>query len=302
MSIEKCILQLFKVQKLIPPCRGVHPLSLDLHSDVPTCGSLIEITRSAWKPLVPKLDEVALRIMSFYAQEPGREYTLYRAARETGLPFTTMYKRGRILASMRLLEYLGKTFRSNSKTCIALYAYEAMGPRRLYECLQTIWGLRGVSELELLSFLTLLAFSISIRGLNITNANICFFDEASLHVIRLYRLISLYGFKPGRVICKSLGEEDKPFTPIGLFARVVGLHRDLVVPGIRLALKGIMDVMPPTISSSKHRVWLRLDDGGYRILLVDCNLNCKHYYEDLGLGCPEVHKDVESILRGYRSH
>jgi hypothetical protein len=274
-------------------------LSLGLHTDTPACGSLIEITRSAWKPLVPKLDGVSLKIMGFYAQEPGREHTLYKVARETGLPLTTVYKRGRILASMRLLEYLGKTFRSNSKTCIALYAYEAMGPRRLYECLQTIWGLKGVSELELLSFLTLLALAISVRDLNVTNANICFFDEASLHVIRLYRLVSLYGFKPGRVVCKGLGEGDKPLTPVELFAKVVGLHRDLVIPGIRLALKGIVDVMPPTIAVNRHRVWLRLESGGYRVLLVDCNSNCKHYYEDLGLSCPVVHRDIEGVLSSY---
>ncbi len=261
------------------------------------CGSLIEITRSAWKPLVPKLDSISLKIMSFYAEEPGREYTLYKVARETMLAFTTVYKKGRILASMRLLEYLGRTFRSNSKTCIALYAYEVIGPRRLYECLQTIWNLKDVSELELLSFLTLLALAISLRDLNIANANICFFDEASLHVIRLYRLISLYGFKPGRVVCKGIEEGSKPFTPVELFAKTVGLPKDLVVPGIKLALKGLMNVIPPVITGDKHRIWLRIDRRGYKILLVDCNSNCRFYYEDLGLSCPMVHRDVEYALR-----
>ncbi len=266
-----------------------------------SCGSLIEITRSVWKPLIPKLDEASLKLMSFYAQEPGREYTLYKAVRETGLPLSTAYKKGQALASIRLLERLGKTFRSNAKTCIALYALEAMGPRKLYECLQILWGLKGVSELELQSFLVLLAFAISLRELNIVSANICFFDEASLHVIRLYRLIGLYKFKPEKVICRGLESGEKPLTPVELFARMVGLHRDLVIPGIKLALKGIADIMPPTIAVNKHRIWLKLDAGGYKVLLVECNSNCRYYYEDLGLSCPAVHRDIEAVLRSYQS-
>jgi hypothetical protein len=274
-------------------------MNVGLQDEAPECRPLIETARDVWKPLVPSLDKISLRIMSFYAENPGEEYTLYKVARETGLPFSTVYKKGGILASMRLLEYLGKTFRSNSKTCIALYAHEAIGSRRLYECLQATWNLRGSSELELLSFLTLLALAISIRDLNITNANICFFDEASLHVIRFYKLISLYGFKPKRVICRSLEEDDRPLTPLGMLARIIGLPRNLVIPGIRLALRGVQSLIPPTISTSRHRIWLQVDQEGYKILLVDCSFNCKYYHEDLGLSCHAVHRDVESVLKMY---
>lgn len=261
------------------------------------CGSLTEITRSLWKPLIPNLDEISLKILRFYAEEPGKELSLYKASKETGLNIATVYKRGRILASMRLLEYLDKYFRANSKTCLALYAYEMMGPRRLYECLQSIWGFSGVSEHELLSFLALLAYSISLRGLNIANANICLLDEASLHVIRLYRLISVLGLRPKKLVCRGVGGEDKEFTPIGLFSKIIGLPKDIVIPAIRFALRGINDLLPPTIVTERHKVWLRITNGGYRILLVECKSSCRHYDEDLGLSCPLVIGEVENVFR-----
>lgn len=270
---------------------------MGLASNTTACGSLVEITRSLWKPLIPRLDEISLNIMSFYAEDPIREYTLYRVAREVNANLATVYKKGRILASMRLLEFTGRAFKANSKTCIALYALERLGPRRLYECLQEIWGFKDASEFELLSFLALLAFSISLRDLNITNANICFFDEASLHVVRLYRLISISGVRPRKIICKTISGEDKPFTHVDLFSKLVGLPKDVVIPGIRLAFRGVTEIMPPTIVGEKHRIWLRLSDGSYRILMVECKHNCGHYYEDLGLSCPIVHRDVMNALK-----
>jgi len=269
---------------------------MPLIENPPACGSLVELSRGLWRPLIPKLDEASLRVMSFYAEEPLKQRSLYKAARETGLSFSTVYKRGRILASLRLLEQVGNMYKANSKTCIALYAYERLGAGRLRECLIDIWGLKGVSDAELLSFLTLLAYITQLRGLNITNVNICFFDEAALHVIRLYKVVSAYGVKPEKVVCKGVRGGDKPLTPLDVFSEIIGLPKDIVIPGLRLAVRGVAEIFPPTVATERHKIWLRLVDGSYKVVFVECKLRCRHFEEDLGLNCPTVVSEIEAHL------
>ncbi|MDM7275846.1 MAG: hypothetical protein P3X22_007035 [Thermoprotei archaeon] len=170
-------------------------------------GKLLEL----WHPLTPYLDSSSLEILKFYVLNLNQPFTLYRVSRELNLSFSLVYKKGRRLSYLRPLESLGDgRFRANVKSCIAAFTNGIISFKYLLNCIKTAWGLGEFEDKSVASFLALLALGLSAREFNVVTGNICYFDEASLHIMRLYR--GIVDFKvPGHKCIVSEGSSSERF-------------------------------------------------------------------------------------------
>lgn len=259
-------------------------------------GKILEL----WHPLTPHLDSSSIEILKFYVLNVNQPFTLYRVSRELGLSFSLVYKKGRRLSYLRLLESLGDgRFRANVKSCIAAFTHEAISFKYLLNCVKTVWGLEEFNDKSVVSFLALLALGLSAREFNIITGNICYFDEAALHIMRLYR--GIVDFRvPGRKCVVSGGSSSERFGRdfISSVSELLGLPEDVVVNALALASKGVFRAIPPTIKTATHNILLTIRDGRFRVILVECKgHSCPYYWRSLGLECPRVVKEVEASLR-----
>lgn len=259
-------------------------------------GKILEL----WRPLTPYLDESSLRILKFYVLNPREAFTLYKTSKELGLSFSLAYKKGHRLSSLRLLESLADgRFRANVKSCIAAFTHGVISFRYLLDCVKTIWGLEGSSDKGVAGFLALLALGLSARELNVITGNICYFDEAAFHVMRLYK--GIVDLKKASLKCSaSEGSSSDRFGKefVNDFSELLGVSEDIIRDALVLAFKGIFKVIPPTIRTSFHNILLIIRDGRFETILVECKVdNCPHYRRSLGLECPLVKREVEVSLR-----
>ncbi len=251
-------------------------------------GELARAVGDVWRPLTPPLDERATEILK--AMIESREpMTLYKVSKKLGLSFSVAYKKGRVLEQNRLTHQAGKSgYTATVKACIAGVARGFLDEVGFYSCLSSRWPLRslGVTAYEAASLLYALGVTMRARGLDLTKATICNFDEASMHIFKVY-LASVVAQSYLTHNVKGLIEE---------IAGRWGVPAGVVAAAFRAAVKGVLAFVPPTVVTPKHRILLVLHSGVPRVIGVDCKMKCKYYEEEVGLTCPNIASEAAKAV------
>ena len=251
---------------------------------------LWDAVMTVWKPLSPALDEKSLTILDYLINSSG--VSLYKIARDLGMSFSLVYKKGQKLLDLRLIHRVDeKRFMATVKACIASLVNGWLDKPGFINCLKARWPLEAldIREEEILSFLYVLGMLVAARGLDLVKATICGFDEASLHVFKLYVSNTIVS----HLIAGSVEERLKR---IGVR---MGVSKDIVAAAFRTAVKGIMKAMPPTMDTGRHKIIVAMTNGSPQVIAVDCRTRCKYYMRELGLTCPLVAREVAEVLAKY---
>ena len=241
----------------------------------------LKIFHDSWRPLIPKLDSYMLNILK-YLVERG-EATLYRISRDLDISFSLGYKKGSILKNMKfIVPYNRSMYRPSIKSYISLYINNEIPYYTLLKGVKEIYKLNDMDEYSIMSFLYLLSLVLNERGLDLAKATICNIDEASLHVIRLYLRCVFESLISGEYIDYIFKDH----------AKKIGISSDMLLGGFRIAIKGILNLIPPTIVTKNHRTIFVLREGKPHILMTECKDECRYYRENLGLTCPYLLKEI----------
>jgi hypothetical protein len=243
-----------------------------------------------WESLTPPLDESSLLLLKAFIHSP-RPISMYKAAREAGLSLSLAYKKGRSLESLRLIHPLeNRLYTATVKACIASLVRGSMGQEEFMSCVKARWPLDvlGVSDEEALSLLYALGIVMRARGLDLTKATICNYDEASLHVFKVYLASVVAGAHPTDDVGGRLRR----------LAGEWGVEPRVVAAAFRAAVKGILTVVPPTVVTPRHRILAVINSGSPRVVAVDCRAGrCRYYEEEVGLTCPAILMELARKLR-----
>ena len=246
-----------------------------------------KLLRDAWSELVPGLDDTALNILGYFART--KRSTFYRAARELGLSFSVMYRKGRQLASLHLIHEAGDSFHEiTAKGCIAGFVYNLYGLKGLIHCLETVWGLSSYDARyeEIVGFLLVLAKVLSLQGSNLVTSDICVFGEAAAKVASPI----LNG-----VIAYSEWEDAN--IQLLLYSNKLGINPVYLRYGVALALRGLATQLPPSIVTKNHKALVIVRNNKLLPIALSCNTRCSHYYRNMGTKCPVLRREVQEALR-----
>ena len=251
---------------------------------------LVDLVARAWRDLTPPLDDSSLRLLKAFIQA-SEPISLYKASRSAGLSLSLAYRKGRSLESLRLIQQVGgKLYTATIKGCIAALVGGIIGHLEFTECTRRKWPLEvlGITMEEALSMMYALGVVIRRRGLDLTKATICNYDEASLHVFKVY-LAS---------IVARVNLDSDVRGALKSVAYGWGVDERIVAAAFRAAVKGVLSVIPPTIATPKHRILAIVDSGSPRVVAVYCKAaRCRYYEEELGLTCPAIALEIASKLR-----
>lgn len=256
-----------------------------------TTPRLAALVAGVWDPLVPPLDEASLRLLKVYAL-PDRPISLYRAAKLANMSFSLAYKKGSALKGLRLLDTVdGSNYHITVKGCIAALCRAGFTHREFLRCVRKVWPIPSsdLSDEELLSFLYALGVVMARRGLDITKATICGFDESSMQVFKVYLNDVVAKVLLGRRVTEAV--ED--------LARRWGTEPEIVLNALRVAIKGVLSFIPPTLVTETHKILATFNGGTLRPIAVVCNRRgCRYYEETLGLTCPSISMETASAVHG----
>lgn len=250
---------------------------------------LTSLVASTWSPLVPPLDEASLRLLRVYALL-DRPVSLYKAAKLANMSFSLAYKKGSTLRELRLLESAdGTNYHVTVKGCIAALSRIDFSCAEFIHCIRRVWPISSsvLSDEEVLSFLHVLGIMIAGRGLDLTKATICDFDESSIQVFKVY----LKDVVAKVFLGKRLGEAVEDL------ARRWDTEPRIVLNAFRAAIKGVLSFIPPTLVTEDHKILASLSSGVPKPVAVVCNRRgCRYYEETLGLSCPLVASELAKVL------
>ncbi len=252
---------------------------------------LTALVASVWSPLVPPLDEASLRLLKVYALL-DRPISLYRAAKLADMSFSLAYKKGSALRGLRLLDTVdGSNYHITVKGCIAALSRAGFTHGEFLRCIRRVWPISSgdLSDEELLSFLYVLGIVMARRGLDITKATICGFDESSIQVFKVYLNDVVARVLLGRRVTEAV--ED--------LARRWGVEPRIILNALRAAIKGVLSFIPPTLVTESHKILATLNGGAPRPIAVVCNRRgCMYYEETLGLTCPSISRELSRAVHG----
>jgi hypothetical protein len=249
---------------------------------------LSELVREVWRPLVPAIDYTLARILGYAARV--NMFTPYRLAKELGLSYSTAYVKIKQAVERRLiLSATDSKYGITVKGCIAGYIAGTIDDNTFLSCVYRTWGLAKFNEVspeEVLSFLVLLGRIIALRGLDLAKATICFVEEAAAIVFRYVSSSFL----------SSIIVEGHADTVLKTTAEGLGLNPEILLNGIKLSLSALQGLIPPTVVTENHRVFMFVRGAHFIPIAVECKLKCRHFTRSFGVGCTRLYREVLTKL------
>ena len=241
-----------------------------------------------WRPLTPPLDETSLRILKFMLESPN-PVSLYRVSKDLGISFSAAYKKGRILEQNRLIHQVSKSsYIPTIKGCIAGVSLSIIDYSGFYTCINSRWPLQvlNVTPLEAAALLYVLGVIMGKRGLDLPKATICNFEEASLHVFKVYLKSVVAQYLISGNVREALEKVASSFNAPPL----------VIADAFKAAVKGILEVVPPSIVTGDHRILITLHTGMPKVVAVVCRRRCRVYEEETGITCPLALREAFEVI------